>query len=377
MANGQFSATGTGGSYGNFTLSNGNLTVTTTADPSGAKAAPFLNTGKKYFEVTPNSGVPGQGFFVVGLATQAITNGTSVFPATTSSVVGLSGNGNIYIAFVSQGISGPMANGAATCIAVDLGAALIWFRQGAGNWNNNVLNNPVTGVGGINIASVLANGDLAPFIALATSSNIVATGNLGGAAFAQTIPVGFTAWFAGSTYNDAVAETVTATDTVAASSVLGATTTETSSSVDTVSALQLRTGTVAETSSLTDTVSVAASTWIGVVGETASALDTLDALEIDAVDVAEALNATDTVTVPGVVLHTTIAEVAVAQDVVASHANYNVNNTELASAEDTVSSRKYTRKWFLSFAQVVPPPAGQGPGNPGKLFGSFRLEEVE
>ncbi len=72
----------------------------------------------------------------------------------------------------------------------------------------------------------------------------------------------------------------------------------------------------------------------------------------------------------------TIAEIASAEDTVSGLATYNLTVAESASATDTYPVTQTGLVWFLSFADVVPPPEGEGPGNPGKLKGDLRYEEI-
>jgi hypothetical protein len=79
------------------------------------------------------------------------------------------------------------------CVALDLGAKLIWFRRTAsGNWNGNVANDPGTGVGGVNIAAITAT-TLPAFalVAMATGTAGNVTANFGGSAFSGSPSSGY------------------------------------------------------------------------------------------------------------------------------------------------------------------------------------------
>jgi hypothetical protein len=79
------------------------------------------------------------------------------------------------------------------CMAVDLTAKLIWFRTGAGNWNNSGTANPATGVGGWALPAGFAGnnrGSLFPAVmayGTATALTINQTP-------VQAVPAGFNGW---------------------------------------------------------------------------------------------------------------------------------------------------------------------------------------
>ena len=134
--------------------------------------------------------------------------------------------------------------------------------------------------------------------------------------------------------------------------------------------------TIVEATSAADVVSV-----LGAFGEsvaeTASAADSLEASGAYSVVVAEIAAATDTVILSSSVLVGSVVESSPALDTVSSAYRIDTSIAEVANAADEVSAKRVTYHWFLSFAQVTPPPELQGPGNPGKLFGDFRYEEED
>ncbi|HEY2417508.1 MAG TPA: hypothetical protein VGH84_06275 [Steroidobacteraceae bacterium] len=89
--------------------------------------------------------------------------------------------------------NGGLNNGQTGSFAVDLTNALYWGRSVGGNWNNNVANNPATGVGGISFSYLTG-----PFFvfagAAAGTAGEQSTLNFGGSAFTYAIPAGFQAW---------------------------------------------------------------------------------------------------------------------------------------------------------------------------------------
>lgn len=169
----------------NMSLTNGNLTATSTNFSVGVRAVAGKSAGKWYFETTMANGGSAADVIGLGLAGAVLTTtgpaGTVVvFPSfinvNASSVLAFSG----------------MANGVVVGKAIDLDAKLIWFRIApTGNWNNNAANNPATGVGGVNIA-VIATGPLYPIFQVGAASGHAATANFGASAFVGAVPAGFT-----------------------------------------------------------------------------------------------------------------------------------------------------------------------------------------
>src|SRR5262249_52287183 len=113
--------------------------------------------------------------------------------------------------FVNGSPQGPTlpgcTTGAVICIAVDVSAALIWFRVGAaGQWNASGTANPATGVGGFSISSITSAGIFALWAA-ATYGPDAGTANFGGSAFVGTPPSGFTAGLSTTTTGTTVSAT--------------------------------------------------------------------------------------------------------------------------------------------------------------------------
>jgi hypothetical protein len=101
-------------------------------------------------------------------------------------------NGSTYVNNVAQSGAGiPISTGTTVCVALDVDAARIWFRSGAGgNWNNSGTANPATGTGGLNVA-VLGT----PLFALVATNASTArhTANFGASGFVGAVPAGFNA----------------------------------------------------------------------------------------------------------------------------------------------------------------------------------------
>ena len=109
--------------------------------------------------------------------------------------------GNVFILNASLGsIGGTFTAGWVACIALDVTNQRIWFRNGAaGNWNNNVANNPATGVGGYTIATFGGPGYGIYALANGGGGGGVITANFGATAFVGAVPSGFTSGFPDST----------------------------------------------------------------------------------------------------------------------------------------------------------------------------------
>lgn len=161
-----------------ITLSNGNLTATTTGG-GYVNAASGKSSGKYYFEITVvtqtnlNTYV---GLGAVGGSAKVYTN-----------VLGA-----VKIGASSTAIAlGAISNGTVVGFAVDLSPNLIWFRNGpAASWNGNASNNPATGVGGVDFTSVA--GTQYPVFGCTTTGQ-VCTANFGASTFVGAVPSGFTA----------------------------------------------------------------------------------------------------------------------------------------------------------------------------------------
>lgn len=173
-------------------LSPDKLTATYTG--SSATNAVWANvshsTGKFYFELNTNIGSSNAREVGIGNGS-AGTTGYQVGINDANSI-GWGGAGtvfsnNVTIANISTyGGSNPIA------IAVDLGGALIWFKDSvSGNYNNSGAANPATGVGGI--ALTITGAPFFPMVSLFASGDVI-TANFGATAYTFTPPAGFGNW---------------------------------------------------------------------------------------------------------------------------------------------------------------------------------------
>lgn len=174
-----------------ITLSGGNLVMTGSAIAStdNVRTVASYSTGKFYCEML--SGAVATSYaHAIGLANSTASLTAGPGSPDVNSIALYDGDTNVYAAGGSAGNSGINYVGAASDVvgmAVDIGAGLIWFRVNGGNWNNSALNDPVTGVGGINVAAVSK-----PWFVLGQSgANAVNTFNFGTTAYANAAPVGY------------------------------------------------------------------------------------------------------------------------------------------------------------------------------------------
>jgi len=181
----------------NTTLSGGNLVATATG-VGGVLSQDVQTAGMFYFEITigatfasANSGI-------------GICNGNAALAtvgATPSNAVLLRRNGTLFIDNVSSGSVAPtLTAGNVVGVAVNLISRMIWFRVGAGNWNNNAANDPVGSIGGKSIAPVIPGYQSAYVVGALAQTGDTVTANFGTTAFVGTVPSGYVAgWPTGAT----------------------------------------------------------------------------------------------------------------------------------------------------------------------------------
>jgi hypothetical protein len=178
----------------NTTLTGGNLVATAAAGGNGwVRAVDRQVTGKFYWEITATTFAGTASATGIASATSNISGG---FANPNTGQCGINRNGAVFVDGTSQGLAfGTITAGTVICIAVDLTARLIWFRLGAaGNWNTSASANPATGVGGVAVNSLGVGIPAYPATYLFPASDAT-TANFGDAAFAGTVPAGFTAGF--------------------------------------------------------------------------------------------------------------------------------------------------------------------------------------
>jgi hypothetical protein len=147
----------------NQTLSGGNLVATSTG--AGGALASRTVTGKHYFEavITTLTGTPSVGLCTSQYATTAVQGAaTSSLAYKPSGIVVING---ATVATISAYVQGDRIG-----VAVDPTLQQVWFRVNNGNWNNNALNDPATGVGGIDYTSMALSTLIAAIYASLTGS---------------------------------------------------------------------------------------------------------------------------------------------------------------------------------------------------------------
>jgi hypothetical protein len=195
----------------NIALSGGDLVATKilTGGYSNVRTVASASTGKKYWELTVNEmQVPGSVTLGIANSTAALNGGAGYLGNDTNSA-GVAGNGAVYMAGGVVSTIAGWAVGDTICFALDMDSSpkKIWFRTGAGNWNNDVLasQNPATGTGGISMASMAAGpyfptGSIINFSDPPPPPPDQITANFGASAwFGAGPPSGFGAWGGGAT----------------------------------------------------------------------------------------------------------------------------------------------------------------------------------
>ena len=189
-----------------ITLTNNNKDAqpTSSSPYNYAYGSPAQYTGKRYFEFVVGSvsfaayGVAGAGGHCVDID----AGSPGEFGKRFAGQVGWYSDGTVKATeWTGNGTGTTLATYAtyaATNVlsfALDIDAALIWFRVGSGNWNNNGANNPATGVGGLFIPQLFsgaANGLVWPGCNMGNTAK--SSLHVLAADFAQTVPSGFAAW---------------------------------------------------------------------------------------------------------------------------------------------------------------------------------------
>jgi hypothetical protein len=156
----------------------GAATIATSTGVGGAGVDRVVQ-GKTYFEAVPTTltGTP-----QIGISGWSLWPGTNLATGTTS--LGYLPSGAVQTNSVTLATIATWVQGDRIDCALDPINHLIWFRVNGGNWNNNVANDPATGVGGIDYSSMptLSTLQLTVFASV--------TGNVWTAAFSSASWVG-------------------------------------------------------------------------------------------------------------------------------------------------------------------------------------------
>lgn len=165
----------------NVAVSGRNLIATFTG-ATGIRANRDIR-GLVYFEgtITTLSGTP-----QIGLAHVQWDNSTALGNAVNS--LGYQPGGQVRVNAVTLATIAAYAAGSRIGVAVDHSKKLIWFRVNGGNWNNSALNDPATGVGGIDFSS-MTGGTLFPAFTASLTGTVWTTAFQ---TFVDAAPAGFT-----------------------------------------------------------------------------------------------------------------------------------------------------------------------------------------
>lgn len=150
----------------NTTLSGGNLVATSTAAGGARSDRPI--TGLTYFSavITTLTGAPQIGIarndYAGAVALGSGANSVGYVPTT-----GIVQYNGATLATIQTSAQGNRID-----CAVNWADRLIWFRTNAGNWNNSALNDPVTGVGGIDISGITAPGTMVAAVYASLTGNV-------------------------------------------------------------------------------------------------------------------------------------------------------------------------------------------------------------
>lgn len=169
-----------------LTLSNGNLTATSSASSllTSVRATTSLNSGVRVVRHTYNTattifpGFVNASFSIISTSTQVGADANSVCFNTTTGNITYNG-----ATVASAGVTA--APGDLIDLALDMVNKSIWVRVNGGNWNNSGTANPATNTGGISVSGM--SGPFFPAVTLPTQNNKTDTVQFYGVGFASGI----------------------------------------------------------------------------------------------------------------------------------------------------------------------------------------------
>lgn len=167
------------------TLSNGNLTATTSSSGSVRSIASH-SSGKYYCENVITHSANSS----FGIATSGYS--LSGYIGSTANAVGCLTDGRVFLNNVNVTTLTAVANGTTWSLAIDLDNKRAWWRRNAGNWNDNVSADPATNTLGVDISGL--NAGLYFVIWDGETNTDAAAMNFGATAYAQSVPSGFGNW---------------------------------------------------------------------------------------------------------------------------------------------------------------------------------------
>jgi Collagen triple helix repeat (20 copies) len=176
-----------------ITLTNGNLTGEhDTVNGYGvAQATAPKSSGKFYYEYQILAGLNAN--HQLGFVASGWINSNYLSWNFNRGIGYTPSSGDVSVRDVSIGTAAAAALNAVVGVAIDITANRVWFRVGAGNWNNNASANPATGVGGFTIPGSIATPYSPAWSGFYGEKNTV---NFGATAYASPAPAGFGNWSA-------------------------------------------------------------------------------------------------------------------------------------------------------------------------------------
>lgn len=174
-------------------LSNGNLTATGGGTSTTVRSIASHSTGKFYVEFKLNAGTTPANL-TIGI--QNAASGNPSFLGNDQNSLGWSGAGNLILNSGNVAAINSYTTANTLCMALDLGNNAVWFRVGAGNWNNSPANNPATNTGGFALSTApgLNAGPYFAVVGVFASDGDVWIADFGATAYSQTPPSGFSNW---------------------------------------------------------------------------------------------------------------------------------------------------------------------------------------
>jgi hypothetical protein len=172
-----------------ITLSGGSLTATVTSGTSNV-GADHRVSGLTFFEMAIGASLTGS--VCVGLVNNGFNTASGTLLGVDANSIGYKNDGTVRINNVLLTTIATYAATNVIGVAINPQLELIWFRVGAGGWNNDILANqdPASNIGGINLATLPCAGLRPAFGGTTVTPNQSATATFT-SGFANTPPSGY------------------------------------------------------------------------------------------------------------------------------------------------------------------------------------------
>lgn len=167
-------------------LSGSNLIATISSSSSNVAANRTL-TGLSYYEITATT-MPNVSS--IGICNRVFDFNSGTLLGSNNNGLGYRTGGTVVLNGVTLATIAAYVATNVIGVAVDTNNLLIWFRVGSGNWNNNALNDPATGVGGIDFSTMLL-GALRPAAGATFTTNHVLTAAFSSGGWSFSAPSGY------------------------------------------------------------------------------------------------------------------------------------------------------------------------------------------